>query len=102
MTVTVALLRSRIVRSTSLLLILIACVFLLQQKHLNAAHERETEVIAPRFRKELVVASLKGDDTSWLHTYLSDWKANVYVVNDQTAALTVELNKGREAMVYLR
>ena len=53
------------------------------------------------FRKELVVASLKGDDTSWMQEYLPDWKANIYIVNDATAELTVPKNKGREAMVYL-
>jgi len=50
---------------------------------------------------ELVVASLKGDDTSWLPEYLPQWKANVYIVNDQSANLTVPKNKGREGMVYL-
>ena len=51
--------------------------------------------------KELVVASLVGDDTSWLDEPFSDWKTNIYVVNDPNASLTVPKNKGREAMVYL-
>lgn len=50
---------------------------------------------------EFVVASLKGDDVSWLHEYIPQWKAHVYIVNDQKAPLTVPKNKGREAMVYL-
>ncbi|KIV96455.1 hypothetical protein PV10_00325 [Exophiala mesophila] len=50
---------------------------------------------------EFVVASLKGDDSSWLQEYISKWKTNLYVVNDQSAPLTVPQNKGREAMVYL-
>lgn len=50
---------------------------------------------------ELVVASLVGDDTSWLDEPFSDWKTNIYVVNDPNAFLTVPKNKGREAMVYL-
>ena len=53
------------------------------------------------FRKEFIVASLKVDDTSWLSQYLPDWKANIYVVDDHAAELTVPINKGREAMVYL-
>ena len=55
----------------------------------------------PQFRTELVVASLKGDDTSWLHEHFPDWKANIYIVDDQKAEMTVPTNKGREAMVYL-
>ena len=51
--------------------------------------------------KELVVASLKGDDTSWLDEHFKDWKKNVYVVDDPTASLTVKKNKGREAMPFL-
>jgi hypothetical protein len=50
---------------------------------------------------ELVVASTKKEDTSWLHTYLPSWHKNIYVADDAGAALTVPKNKGREAMVYL-
>ncbi|KAK2742749.1 hypothetical protein FQN55_007690 [Onygenales sp. PD_40] len=51
--------------------------------------------------KSLIVASLKDDDTSWIREYLADWHANIYVVDDPRAELTVPMNKGREAMVYL-
>ncbi|KAF2267747.1 hypothetical protein CC78DRAFT_551715 [Lojkania enalia] len=44
---------------------------------------------------------MKGDDTSWLGNYFSTWKANIYVVNDRSAPLTVLKNKGREAMPFL-
>ncbi|KAF7541460.1 hypothetical protein G7054_g521 [Neopestalotiopsis clavispora] len=50
---------------------------------------------------EIVVASLKKEDTSWLSTHLPEWKANIYVVDDSKAHLTVPINKGHEAMVYL-
>lgn len=50
---------------------------------------------------EFVVASLQGDDSSWLQEFIPSWKTNLYVVNDQSAPLTVPKNKGREAMVYL-
>jgi hypothetical protein len=50
---------------------------------------------------ELVVASTKSEDTTWVHTYFSDWFPQVYVVDDPQARLTVPENKGREAMVYL-
>ncbi|KAK3386305.1 hypothetical protein B0T20DRAFT_140530 [Sordaria brevicollis] len=50
---------------------------------------------------ELVVASMKHQNTSWVHEYLPDWPASIYVVNDPNAPLTVPKNKGHEAMVYL-
>ncbi|KAG5294532.1 DUF3431 superfamily domain-containing protein [Histoplasma ohiense] len=51
--------------------------------------------------KEIVVASLKDDDTSWVAEHLSDWNANIYVVDDPRSELTVPMNKARESMVYL-
>jgi hypothetical protein len=53
-------------------------------------------------RQDLVVASMKGDDTEWLFEHFPNWNKNIYVVNDEKAELTVEKNKGRESMVYLR
>jgi hypothetical protein len=50
---------------------------------------------------ELVVASMRRENVSWLHDYLPDWKKNIYVVDDPDADLTVPTNKGREAMVFL-
>ncbi len=50
---------------------------------------------------ELVVASVKAEDTSWFHTHLPSWHKNIYVADDPGAPLTVPRNKGREAMVYL-
>lgn len=50
---------------------------------------------------ELVVASVKAENTSWFHTYLPDWHKNIYVADDPSAPLTVPLNKGHESMVYL-
>lgn len=54
-----------------------------------------------RREKELVVASLKGDDVSWLYNNITEWTKNIYVVDDPSASLTVPVNKGRESMVYL-
>jgi hypothetical protein len=51
--------------------------------------------------KRLVVASLKDDDTTWLQRRLPDWDVARYIVDDPQAKLTVPVNKGREAMVYL-
>jgi hypothetical protein len=58
------------------------------------------EIVQPE-EKELVVASLSGDDTAWLREYFDGWRQNIYVVNDAQAPLTVAVNKGREAMPFL-
>ncbi|RSL48328.1 hypothetical protein CDV31_003364 [Fusarium ambrosium] len=50
---------------------------------------------------EMVVASMKHENVSWLDHYLPEWKKNIYVVDDNRAKLTVPMNKGREAMVFL-
>lgn len=50
---------------------------------------------------ELVVATTKKDNVTWLHDYLLDLPKNLYVVDDPSAPLTVPKNKGREAMVIL-
>jgi hypothetical protein len=70
-------------------------------RNLGFDHEskKTNQTITPE--KELVVASLVGDDISWLDEPFSDWKTNIYVVNDPNASLTVPKNKGREAMAYL-
>lgn len=49
----------------------------------------------------LLIASMKGDDLSWLEAYKPEWEKKIYVTDDQNATLTVPRNKGREAMVYL-
>jgi hypothetical protein len=67
----------------------------------HAAGDEDSKSKENLEEKELVVASLKGDDTGWLDDYFADWKKNVYVVNDQSAPLTVPINKGREAMPFL-
>ena len=50
---------------------------------------------------ELVIASMRKENVTWLHDYLPNWKKNIYVVDDPSAELTVPKNKGREAMVFL-
>lgn len=63
------------------------------------ADEQARPVI--RKHKEMVVASMKSDETSWFAEYFPDWSRSIYVVDDKTAPLTVPSNKGRESMVYL-
>lgn len=50
---------------------------------------------------EIVVASMKRENITWLHNYLLSWTKNIYVVDDRNAELTVPQNKGRESMVFL-
>lgn len=52
-------------------------------------------------KKDLVVASMVGDNTTWLYDSLPDWHKSIYIVDDKYADLTVTINKGRESMVYL-
>lgn len=61
----------------------------------------KTGEFARELQKELVVASMKGDNTSWLEENFAGWWKNLYVVDDRAAELTVVRNKGREGMVYL-
>ncbi|KAI1177865.1 hypothetical protein F4777DRAFT_540670 [Nemania sp. FL0916] len=70
------------------------------QKSAEAKPDTEPEVENER-ELELVVASVKAENTSWIPALLPDWHANIYVADDAKAALTVPANKGREAMVYL-
>jgi hypothetical protein len=62
----------------------------------------KSETTSPsREPKRLVVSSLNKEDTTWLAKRLPDWPVSRYVVDDPTANLTVPIEKGREAMVYL-
>lgn len=61
-------------------------------------HRTDPEPIAQR---DMVVASMKQDNTSWLYEYFPEWHKSIYVVDDASADLTVAHNKGRESMVYL-
>lgn len=65
------------------------------------AHQETPPVVEYEYDIELVVASLKQQNTSWYLTYFPDWKSNIYIVDEATAPLTVPQNKGNEAMVYL-
>ncbi|CAI7600523.1 unnamed protein product [Penicillium glandicola] len=73
------------------------------QKHEHGSTKQPDELARPAVprRKEMVVASMKSDDTSWLLEYFPDWTKSIYVVDDKRAPLTVTRNKGRESMVYL-
>lgn len=54
----------------------------------------------PTPAKELVFAAMEASNMSWVDENLSDWTANIYRA-DAGQGLTVPINKGNEAMVYL-
>lgn len=54
----------------------------------------------PTPAKELVFAAMEASNMSWVDEHLSDWTANIYRA-DAGQGLTVPINKGNEAMVYL-
>lgn len=86
---------------------LLSCLFLLYlYTHRTAPTQHQPQSGGPPPGDddvEMVVASRSGDNVTWLEDsrYLPAWKKNIYRVDDPTARLTVPVNKGREAMVYL-
>lgn len=72
------------------------------QQH-GSSPKTTDEQVLPKVRrhKEMVVASMMSDDTSWLEENFPEWSRSVYVVDNKRAPLTVAQNKGRESMVYL-
>lgn len=53
--------------------------------------------------KELVLAAMQASNMSWVEEHLSHWKVNIYRADakHEDGGLTVPVNKGNEAMVYL-
>lgn len=53
--------------------------------------------------KELVLAAMQASNMSWVEEHLSDWQVNIYRADAKhdDVGLTVPVNKGNEAMVYL-
>lgn len=64
--------------------------------------EVRSHVARPMYReKELVFAATSMSDMGWVKDELGSWWANIYRTDDPEANLTVPVNKGNEAMVYL-
>ncbi|KAE8446777.1 hypothetical protein EG329_011682 [Mollisiaceae sp. DMI_Dod_QoI] len=57
----------------------------------------------PHLSKALIIASTTSSNLTWLEPALatSHWTPYVYTTDDASATLTVPINKGNEAMVYL-
>lgn len=52
-------------------------------------------------RVELVVSSVKAENTSWITDNFPHYPAHIYVADDPHAPLTVKHNIGHESTVYL-
>jgi hypothetical protein len=63
-------------------------------------NDRDRFIPDPIPEKELVFAALQASNMSWVEEHLPDWRANIYRA-DAKHGLTVPMNKGNEAMVYL-
>ena len=57
----------------------------------------------PHISKSLVIAATKSSNLTWLSPALQNsyWETKIYTTDDPTAPLTVPINKGNEAMVFL-
>jgi hypothetical protein len=103
--------RRLFVRPLPLVLLVVLLVIIIYRHFLAEARSvtASSSVAVPSSRsyagigpsKELVVVSLRGEDTSWIREHLPDWNSSIFVVDDPHAKLTVPVNKGREAMAYL-
>ena len=84
---------------TSILLLFVIYHVALSSYETNIPHNADEQRSARDIT--LVVASQKRDNVSWLYTAFPEWHKEVYVVDDPGGMRGVQLNKGREAMVYL-
>jgi hypothetical protein len=92
-------------RRASPILIAVAVLLTLLGLHFHLQRDWSSAVSQPIKTPpavRVVVASLRSEDTSWVHRHLPNWSRQIYIVEDPTAEFTVPKNRGREAMVYLR
>ncbi|KAL1969613.1 hypothetical protein VTN77DRAFT_8166 [Rasamsonia byssochlamydoides] len=77
-------------------LLLLVWYYLTAQRSPLSTHKNYT--------RTLVIAKLQQDDTSWVDRIVQEdpyLNGAVYTVDNTSAELTVPMNKGHEAMVYL-
>jgi hypothetical protein len=99
----------RAARAAVSVLVWAACVWFLWRQHFHGRigvaslpEQHSSDLVSASDNKvELVVASMRRENTAWVHKHLPNWRKSVYVVDNPRAKLTVSLNKGRESMVYL-
>lgn len=68
----------------------------------KSPHPKKPKDSHPHLTKHLVIASTTSSNLTWLYPSLrqTHWTPHIYVTDDPDA-LTVPINKGNEAMVYL-
>lgn len=66
-------------------------------------HEDDPNEPVPPNETELVFAAMQDSNMSWVEANVSEWPVNIYRGNVRPGegVLTVPVNKGNEAMVYL-
>lgn len=66
-------------------------------------HEDDPGEPVPPNERELVFAAMRASDMSWVEENVSEWPVNIYRADVPPGedGLTVPMNKGNEAMVYL-
>lgn len=66
-------------------------------------HEDDPGEPVPPNKKELVFAAMRDSNMSWAEENVPEWPVNIYRADVPTGedGLTVPMNKGNEAMVYL-
>lgn len=67
----------------------------------ETTHTKHLPTTETSVRKAIVVASTGKEHTEWIRENFPDWEINIYVVDDQSANLTVFKNQGKEASVFL-
>jgi hypothetical protein len=65
--------------------------------------EIEVPYTYPDTSRALVIAATTSSNLSWVEPAIqnTDWRPNIYITDSPDAPLTVTINRGNEAMVYL-
>ncbi|KAI0382388.1 hypothetical protein F5Y04DRAFT_279678 [Hypomontagnella monticulosa] len=92
----------------ALVSILVICLLLLHRVYheqsessILSADVPTEDALMRDSKTQIVVASTRSEETSWVYWYFQHWDPQVYVTDDPSAPLVVPRNKGHEAMVYL-
>jgi hypothetical protein len=90
--------RSRVIIALEIIFVCLTIYFYKQTSPLP--HVRPAQQQSP-VSKTLVIASTTQGNTTWLSDVNPDWTILPYISDDPNADLTVPVNRGNEAMVYL-
>lgn len=89
----------------SAVLLLLSYQLILHHEYTNiedyTIYEDDPREPVPPNEKELVFAAMRESNMSWARENVRGWPVNIYRVDGGDDGLTVPVNKGNEAMVYL-